>query len=104
MKSDRAKIFAPFSTLSGLESALREKERITVPKKETAEDRQREIDIKLKNIKIGDTVQVTYYSDGQYKRLKGAVSGFSKDKCCFTVIEQIPFDDIYDIETPYFDV
>ena len=67
-------------------------------KKETAEDRQREIDYKLTQIKIGDFVDVTYYADGQYKKLKGAVSGFSKEKCCFTVIEQIPFDDIYDID------
>ena len=98
MKCDRAKIFAPFSPLSSLDAALREKERIITQKKETAEDRQDEIDRKLKKIKIGDFVDVTYYVDGQYKKLKGAVSGFSKEKCCFTVIEQIPFDDIYDID------
>lgn len=100
MKCDRAKIFASFNPLNGLDRALREKEneRLTVAKKETAEDRQREIDYKLNNIKIGDLVNVSYYADGQYKTLKGTVSGFSKEKCCFTVIEQIPFDDIYDIE------
>lgn len=100
MRSDRAKIFASFSPLNGLDRALREKEneRMLMIKKETAEDRQREIDYKLNHIKIGDLVNVSYYADGQYKTLKGTVSTFSKEKCCFTVIEQIPFDDIYDIE------
>lgn len=36
----RAKIFAPFDALKGFREALRAKERVIVPKRELAEDRQ----------------------------------------------------------------
>ncbi len=103
-RSDRAKIFSSFSPLNGLERALREKEKIIMQKKETAEDRQSEIDYKLRRIRVGDFVDVTYYKNGHYEKLRGIVSGFSGDKCCFTVIEPIAFDDIYDIEIPRLEI
>ena len=37
-KTDRAKLFAPFDALSGFREALREKERIIVPKIDLSEE------------------------------------------------------------------
>ena len=42
MRSERAKIFAPFSPLKGLDAAYREKERVIVPKAELLSDKKGE--------------------------------------------------------------
>jgi len=98
VKAERAKIFAPFSPLRGMNSAYREKERVIIPRPELLEDRINEIDVKLNQISLGDFVRVIYYSDGEYKKVTGMIRGFSKQKCFFTVTKPINFNDIYDIE------
>lgn len=98
MRSERAKIFAPFSPLKGMDKAYREKERVAVQKAELLSDRIEEIDSKLRLIKKGSYVEVTYYEDGTYKRHKGKVYSISPEKNIFTVGLPIYFSDIYDIE------
>ena len=68
-KSDRAKIFAPFSPLKGLYEALCEKERIIVPKAELCDEHIEEIDRVLHSIECGDVVEVVFYNNGVYEKM-----------------------------------
>ncbi len=104
VKSDRAKIFASFSPLRGMYDAYKEKERVVVPKFELLEDREAELNEKLKNIKNGDTVKVTYYKNGEYRKIKGRVESISGNKGVLKIYDSIAFDDIYDIEIFYREV
>ncbi len=97
--SDRAKIFGAFSPLKSFYKALREKERIIVPKAELLDDRIEEIERSLKKIEIGCMVCVVHYSEGEYEKTRGCVSGFNAEEKFLQVIKKkIYFDDIYDLE------
>ena len=95
----RAKIFAPFDALKGFREALRAKERVTVPKRELAEDRLAELDSKVRQMKDGDAVLVTYYRDGEYLTLAATVKKI--DIMARELVfdgTMIDFDDIYDLD------
>ena len=62
-RAQRAKQFAPFAALKGFEEALREKERIIVPKVELYEEKKAEIDSILRNKKKQDSITVIYYNN-----------------------------------------
>ena len=98
MRSERAKIFAPFSPLRGLDEAYREKERVIVPKAELLCDRIEEINVKLLILKPGSYIKITYYADGGYKTKKGRVTAVMPRKNLLIVGFPISFSDIYDIE------
>ena len=98
MRSDRAKIFAPFSPLRGLDEAYRQKERTVAPKAELICDRIDEIDRKLKSIRIGQCIEITYYGNDCYKKKRGRVTGIFSEKELIVVGVPIAFSDIYDIE------
>ena len=98
MRCERAKIFAPFSPLRGMDEAYRKKEAIFTPKAYLLEDRKVEIDRVLKMLCIGDTVEITYYCDGNYKTRRGTVDTLSQKRGFIVVGEPIGFDDIYNIE------
>ncbi len=98
MRSERAKIFAPFSPLRGLDAAYREKERIIEKKAELLSDREEEINYKLKSLCAGDIVRVTFYADDAYKKKIGRVSAILPQKRILVLDFPIPFGDIYDIE------
>ena len=80
MRCDRAKIFAPFSPLRGLDEAYREKERVITPKAHLLSDRIEEINFILTNLKVGDTVEIKYYTDGEYKKICGKVEAVLPSK------------------------
>lgn len=101
MKCDRAKIFSPFSPLKGLEEAYREKEKIIYPKAELLTDREEELNFKLNSIQTGDTVQITHYTNGAYKKKMGRVSAILPDRKIIIIGTPINFSDIYDIEILY---
>lgn len=97
---DRAKQFAPFSALKGLEEALKEKERQIVPQKELSEESATLLTRKLTALHKGDFVCITYYSDGEYISRTGMVSRIDSVNRTVTVVKTvIPIDDIYDIST-----
>ena len=98
MRSERAKIFAPFSPLRGLDEAYRAKERVTVPKAELLCDRIEEINIKLKSLQVGSFIKITYYSDGGYKTKIGRIQSILPNKNTLVVDTEIEFSDIYNIE------
>lgn len=74
--SQRAKQFVPFDAVVGLRAALKEKERIKITPKTVSEDMEEDINCKLKNLKIGDIVEVVYYdnSEQNYLEKKGEVT------------------------------
>ena len=59
--SQRAKQFAPFDALVGLRQALKEKEKIRVPRKEISEDMEEEINRELKSLEIGKIMAFINY-------------------------------------------
>ena len=98
MKKDRAKTFAPFSPLKGMDDAYREKEKVTVQKSELLDDHIEEINRKLQAIRRGSTVEVVYYNNGEYTKHIGKVYSITPEKNMFTVGIPINFEDIYTIE------
>ena len=66
-KIDRAKQFLPFDALNGFMSALKEKEKNVVDKKDLSEDAQEELSRKLNSLEIGDKVKIVHYKNKQYK-------------------------------------
>ena len=80
-----------------MDRAYREKERVITPRAELMSDRIEEIDRKLRGIKKGTLVEVTYYTDEGYKTHIGEVSSVSAEKRVFNLDLPISFCDIYDI-------
>lgn len=98
MRSERAKIFAPFSPLKGLDAAYREKEKVVIPKSELLSDRTEEINAKLQMLQQGDVIKITYYSDGGYKTKRGRITSVLPLKGMLVMDIPVSFSDIYDME------
>lgn len=101
-RADRAKQFAPFSALKGLDEALRAKERITVEKAELSEEYSEDISRTLNMTETGDTVRVIFYSEGEYVSAEGIVTRIDKNSGQLWVVKKaIDFEDIYRIESSF---
>ena len=74
----RAKQFAPFSALKGLEEALAEKEREYEPQTELSDDAAEELDRCLRELQKGTAVTVKYYCDGGYELVNGIFRGINR--------------------------
>lgn len=97
--SERAKQFMPFAALKGLPEALQKMERVIVPKIELSEEMIAEIDYKLQQIKEGDIITLTHFSEGEYLRTTGMVSKIDiEDKSIQIVDNIITFDNLANIE------
>lgn len=98
-RQDRAKQFMPFAALKGYEEALREKEKIVVPKIELSEEMKEELDRKMQQVMRNDMVQVTYFKEDEYLQITGMVARIDKDARVLKVVgTKIPFEDIYKLE------
>lgn len=98
--AQRAKQFAPFDAVVGLRKALRDKEKIRVPKKEISEDMAEEINNVLINIKVGDVITAVYYngSEQEYIQLTGKVTLIDGCKKIINIgNRKIDFDDLYNL-------
>lgn len=101
--SDRAKIFAPFSALKGLSEALHEKEKHHTPKVILSEDAAAELDDRLRALKPGQKVTVTYYhinqnKKGEYLKLCGILNRIDLSRQTLTLAGTvIPFSDLRNI-------
>lgn len=98
--SERAKIFAPFSALKGLSEALKEKEKIPVPKKELSEYMANKINAALAKVKTGIIATIIYYDvkERQYIQLTGVVTEILYNQKTLKINGvQIVFEDIYEI-------
>lgn len=101
-RKDRAKQFAPFDALKGLQEALRLKEyqHDRTIKGDIPEEKIEAISKTLLELEKDDLVEVQYFYDGYYKTLIG--------KARVDIIEQklkvnnqiIPFDDIVELNKP----
>lgn len=98
-REDRAKQFMPFAALKGYEEALRQQEKIKVSKRAVSEEYAENLDRKLRVVQQKDMVEVTYYSHGEYHKIKGIVTKLNTTVGTLTVVDtKIPFEDLYDIE------
>ncbi|MCI9126811.1 MAG: YolD-like family protein [Eubacterium sp.] len=102
--ADRAKQFMPFSALKGLDEALKEKEKIIVPKIELSEDSIVELDRKMHLLKCGMIITVIYFFYDEYIKLTGIIAKIDINNQILQIVNtRIKFDDIYDIliQEPY---
>lgn len=96
---DRAKQFLPFAALKGHEEALRQKEKIVVPKIELSEEMKEELDQKFQEIQKGDMVTITYFAEDEYLKKTGMISRLDKTAKIIVIVNtKIPFEDVYDVE------
>ena len=79
----RAKQFAPFAALRGLDETIRQQEIIYEPKRDLSEEKKNELDMKLRILTYGMKIQATYFqkfwkdpSVGQYHTLSGTIEFF----------------------------
>lgn len=97
--ADRAKQFMPFDALKGFREALKQKEKILVPKRELSEEQKEALSRILLQIKKNDMVSVEYFYQGEYRLVNGMVSSINTTARFLTVVNtKIKFEDIADIQ------
>lgn len=106
----RAKQFAPFAALRGLDETIRKQEIIYEPKKELSDDQKQKLDMKLRMISYGMRIQATYFAKkqdnqimGQYHTVTGKVEFF--DPAIYLRIDDtaIPIKDICNLSGDVFE-
>lgn len=99
-RSMRAKQFAPFDALKGLQDALRLKEyqHEKVLKGDMTEEKASELSNVLINMKKGDVVKVTFFEDGHDKRAEGVIKLLIDEQVIQIEKKKISLDQIIDIE------
>ena len=98
MQNKRAKQFMPFAPLKGFKEALREKEKVIVPKRVLTSDDIDNLNYKFPQLKKGMIVKVVYYSDGNYIELEGMVSKIDNYNKILTIVKtKIFYKEILDI-------
>ena len=100
----RAKQFAPFAALRGFEDTVREKEIVYESGKDLPEEKQCELDMKLRTIECGMEMQATFFvrnpkmpGKGQYHTVKGRVEFFDPPDNLRIDDTEIPIPDIVDL-------
>ena len=99
-RQDRAKQFAPFDALKGLQEALRMKEyqHERTQKGDLSEEKIEEISKTLLSLEKGNFVFVRYFEDGHYLETEGrCIVDFSQQ---FIIVgsAKISFDDLVEIK------
>ena len=98
-RSDRARQFLPFDALNGFQAALREKEKIYVDRVELSEEKEDELARKLMVVDNESIVEIVYYTNRQYLKLKGNVKKVEPIKRKITINEtSIKFMDILSLD------
>ena len=98
--SKRAKQFAPFAAVKGLDEALAAKEKIRVPRRELSDDMAEQLNKELVSLKRGQIVTVVYYNaqEETYIQLTGMVAKLDEYERKLQITKtKIPFDDIVEI-------
>ena len=93
---DRAKQFAPFDALKGLQEAMRikEYEHDRIIQGELSEDVIKDISFVLANIEHGDCVQVDFFRDGHIVHLTGEARLDVFEQKLYVGAFSIKFDEI----------
>lgn len=98
--AQRAKQFAPFAAVTGLEEALRRKEAEMgqVDRAELSEEMGDEINRRLSVLDKGMRVSARYYLDGEYVEASGTLKRIdSVSRMIYIDDRKIEIDDILDI-------
>ncbi len=99
---ERAKQFLPFDAVKGLQFALREKENLCISKVELSDEQIENISNLLGVTKIGDSIEVVYYDNKQYKKIQGKVTKISNVKKSIAIDNvEVFFIDIFSINREY---
>ena len=98
--NDRARQFLPFDALKGLREAIKIKdyEHERLKKKDISEGKMNEMSKILINLERNDVIEITYFIDGVYKKIKGCAKIKLDENIIIVNKEKINFDDIYDIK------
>lgn len=99
-RSERAKQFAPFDALKGLQKALRlkEYEHDRMVRGDIDDETIDKISKQLQKIKKNDTIYIKFFEDGYYKELKEKVKKFDVNKREVELEgKTIFFDDLFDL-------
>ena len=99
-RGDRAKQFAPFDALKGLQEAMRikEYEHDRIVRGEISDDEVKEISTVLSIVQNGDNVQLEFFRDGHVIKLSGSARiDILEQKLCVGEFE-ILFDEIKTIK------
>lgn len=95
---ERAKQFMPFDALKGFKEALKEKEKVSVNKKDLSEDIKEELSEQINLIEIGDKIKIVHYKNKQYNIDVGYVKEINKiQKFIIVNNTKIFFDNIFKI-------
>ena len=95
-RGDRAKQFAPFDALKGLQEAMRikEYEHDRIVKGELSEDVIKDISLVLADIEYGDYVHVDFFRDGHIINIKGKANIDILEQKIYVGAFEIMFDEI----------
>lgn len=70
----RAKQFAPFAALRGLDETIRQQEIIYESKRDLSEEKKNELDMKLRILAYGMKIQATYFQNpGRIRQLASTI-------------------------------
>ena len=99
-RKDRAKQFAPFDALKGLQDALRikEYEHERVQRGEIQEEKANEISKTLIALDKGSRVRVTYFENGHYLTLHGRAKLIAEEGKIQIDGKKVELNDLFDIE------
>lgn len=96
---DRAKQFMSFDALKGFRKMLEEKENIVSYRKKLGDDEYEELSNKIKNIKKRDNIELVYYLNKEYIKLRGVVKNIDFTNKMIVIDNiKINFNDIYEID------
>ncbi len=96
---DRAKQFMPFDALKGFREMLLFVEKQKLEKKEFSTDFLDILNNKLKNLKKGMNIKVTYFYDLNYIETCGIIKDIDVSNQILILLNtKINFDDVIDIE------
>ena len=95
----RAKQFAPFDALKGLQDALRIKEfqHERVQKGEVQEEKADEISKALINLEKGSSVKVVFFENGYYHNLQGRAKLLIEEGVIEVDEKKININDLFDL-------
>lgn len=107
----RAKQFAPFAALKGFEETIREKEYIYEKKRVLPEEKNNDLDMKLKILKPGMEIQAEYFEEnekrpeyGQYHTVRGRVDFYDPAVYLRIGNVEINIHNLYDLSGDNFEV
>lgn len=107
----RAKQFAPFAALKGFEETIREKEFIYEKKRVLPEEKNNELDMKLKILKPGMEIRAEYFEEnekkpgyGQYLSARGKVDFYDPAVCIRIGKVEINIHNLFDLSGDNFEV